>query len=287
MRSQASRSSNRDLPASTAKTEMRAAAQTSKVFAPRQGMSKRISCFSLATFNGHRPAVLARQLPAAGQAFVGPFESFHGEHCPVFDDDRLANFQAGYFLGDSKAKRDVFFLLIGQLRAELKIFSRHQWGEPRRGLNQFHAVFFQFIRNRPEDGMGVPFFDLEQQRHRAQIQAQVKEVLRRDLTHHDALFDSAVREGGNHFAQLAHAQPHDFIHKLRQHGVCFILKCDRHDALAPAARAWRANSSGREQLPAMMPMESKSRFICGGQDSMEEGRGKREEAAGEDEVRRL
>ena len=56
-------------------------------------------------FDGHGAAVPARQRAPARQALVGALKPLNRQHRPVLDHDGLANFEAGDFFGDAKAKR--------------------------------------------------------------------------------------------------------------------------------------------------------------------------------------
>ena len=84
----------------------------------------------------------------------------------------------------------------GKLRAKTKFLSGHERREPRRGVNQFHAVLFQFVGNRAKNRVGIFLLEPEQERHRPQIGPEVVKVFRRNLAGHDALRDTAVGEGG-------------------------------------------------------------------------------------------
>ena len=70
--------------------------------------------------DGHRAAVLARELAAAREALVRAFKTLDGQHHAVFDHDGLADFQPRRLPGDAKTKVHVGLLLRGKLRAQLK-----------------------------------------------------------------------------------------------------------------------------------------------------------------------
>ena len=98
-------------------------------------MSKRKSCFSLATLTATAP-LPSRKFAAAAQALIGAFKSLHGQDGAFLDDDRLADFQPGNFLGDAKAESDVLLLRVGQSGAERKTGGGHERPEPGHGFDQ-------------------------------------------------------------------------------------------------------------------------------------------------------
>ena len=81
-------------------------------------------------FDGNRAAVFTGKFAAAGEAFIGPFKSFHGEYSAIFNDDSLSDLEAGSFFGNTKAKVDVIPLIVREFPTELKVFFGHEWLKP-------------------------------------------------------------------------------------------------------------------------------------------------------------
>jgi hypothetical protein len=185
----------------------------------------------LGYFHGHRAAVFAGEFAAAREAFVRAFKSFHGEHGAVFNHGQLADFQPGNFLGNAETKRDVLALFGRELRPERKACLRHERREPGRSVDEFHAVFLQFIGHGAEQSVRVFFLHPHEHTHCAEIGTQVEKIFRRELAGHDALLDAAAGEGGNHLADLADIEPDDLIHQRGECGVGLALGGDGDDAL--------------------------------------------------------
>ena len=99
------------------------------------------------------------------------------------------------------------------------------------GVNQIHAVLFQFVRNRAEDRVRVFFLEPHEDAHRAQVGPEIEQVFRRNLAEHDALLHAAAGEGGNHFAELADLEPDDVVHERRERGIGLALGGGADDAL--------------------------------------------------------
>ena len=115
--------------------------------------------------------------------------------------------------------------------------------QPRRGLDQLDPVLFQLIGNGAEDRVRVLFLEPQQQGQRAEVGAEVVEVLRGDLARHDALADAAAGEGGDHLRELADLEPDDLVHQRGERGVGFAFERDGHEPLDPLA----AGFSGEDQ----------------------------------------
>ena len=117
------------------------------------------------------------------------------------------------------AKCHIRALLIGNFRAQLKSALRHERREPRRRLDEFHAVLFQFIGNRAENRVRILFLEPHEDPHRAQVGPEIKQVFRRDLAEHDDLLHAPAGERGDHLPELADLDPDDVVHERRERGV--------------------------------------------------------------------
>ena len=81
--------------------------------------------FFFRDFHGDRAAVFAGEFAAALEAAVGTLESLDGEDGAIFDDDELADFEAGNFAGNAEAELDVGGLFGRRARTELKADGSH------------------------------------------------------------------------------------------------------------------------------------------------------------------
>ena len=206
--------------------------------------------FFTGDFDSHRATVLPGEFAAAREAFVRALKALDGEHRAVFDDHNLADLKAGDFLGDAKAKCHVLQLVRGELRTETETAGGHQWFEPRNGFDEFDPVFFQFVGDRTKNGVGVPFFDFEEERHRPQVGTEIEKIFGSDLPDHDALMNIAAGEGGNHLGKLADLEPDDFVHQRGQCGIGLSIKRDGDKAFdtqcagLPGENQWQETIAG-------------------------------------------
>src|ERR1035437_87691 len=152
----------------------------------------------LGHFNGNGAAARPGQRTATGEAWIGAFKGLNGQHGALFDQDRLADFQARNLFGDAETKVHIRLLRRRQLWPELETTSRHQGFQPRGGLDQLNALALQFVGNRAEDRVSILFPQPQQQREGAEIGSDIKQALGGDLAGHDAVLDAAVGEGGQH-----------------------------------------------------------------------------------------
>src|ERR1039457_6679493 len=152
----------------------------------------------LGDFNGNGAAAWPGQRAATGEAWIGAFKGLNGQHGALFDQDRLADFQARNLFGDAETKVHIRLLRRRQLWPELETTSRHQGFQPRCGLDQLNAVALEFIGNRTEDSVSILFPQAQQQREGAEVGADIKQALGGDLAGHYAVLDAAIGEGGQH-----------------------------------------------------------------------------------------
>ncbi len=199
----------------------------------------------LGDFHGDRAAVFAGQFAAALEAAVGALETFDREDGAVFDDDELADFEAGNFAGDAEAELDVGGLCGCRARTELETGGGHEGLEPGRGRDELDAFFLQFLGDAAEEGVGVFFLEAEEESHRAQVGAEVEKIFRRDLAGHHALGDAAFAEGGDEFVELADFEPDEIIDERGERGVGFVVEGDGDEA-RDAQRAGLAREEERE-----------------------------------------
>ena len=180
----------------------------------------------LGNFDSDRAAFVACQLAAAHETLVRAFESFHGEDGAVFHDNGLADFEPRDFFGDFESECDVGVLHGGRLWPKQEPVARHERLEPRRGFDEFHPVFLQFLRNGAKNGVGIFLLESEQKAHRAQVGSNFVKISGRNLASHDALFDAAFGEHSNHFRKLADLEPNDLVHERCEGRFRFAL--ERH-----------------------------------------------------------
>ena len=199
----------------------------------------------LGDFDGDGTAVLSREFSAALEAAVGAFEGFDGEDGPVFDNDELADVEAGGFVGDAKAEGDVGALFRGRLGTELKAGGGHKGLEPRGGVDEFDAVLFEFVGDAAENGVGVLFLEAEEECHGAEVGTEVEEIFGGDLSDHDALGDAAFAEGFDEFVELPDFEPDEVIDECGELGVGLVVEADGDEA-GDAERAGLAREEERQ-----------------------------------------
>jgi hypothetical protein len=107
--------------------------------------------------------------------------------------------------------------------------------QPGSSINEFHAIFLQFVCNRAENSVSVLFLEPEQQPHCAQIRADIKKVPGGDLSKHDALTDPMVRQRCDHLGKLADLDPDDLIDQLGELRIGLVLERHGDKALDPEA----------------------------------------------------
>ena len=114
-------------------------------------------------FHGDRAAVFSREFAAAGQAAIGAFESFHGQGRAFLDVDRLADLEAGDFLCEAESESHVGALCGREFGPQSKSGGWHERSEPGSGVDKFHSLLPQLIRDGAENGVRIFFLQTEQE----------------------------------------------------------------------------------------------------------------------------
>ncbi len=185
--------------------------------------------------DGEGSAVWAGQFAASGQAAVGAFEAFDGEDGALFDDDGLADFEAGDFLGDAEAEAGIVGLFGLEGWARGVAGAGHAGFEPGGGLDELDAGLGEFVGDGAEDGVGVFLFEAEEEFDGAEVGADGEEVAGGDLADHDAAGDAAVGEGAEEAVELADPEPDDLVDEGGKGGVGFAFEGDGDQVLEAGA----------------------------------------------------
>ena len=195
-------------------------------------------------FRSNCAAGFASELAAAKEALVGAFESFDGENRAVFDDGKLADVEAGGFVGDVESELDIIELIAGGFGAKKEVFTGHDALEPWSGFDELDSLFLKFAGDAAEDGVGVFVFEGEEEFGGAKVRAEVEEVFGGDLADHDALGDAAGGEGVDEFGELADAEPNDFIDKGGELGVGFVFKSGSDEVFDASGAGFAGEGEG-------------------------------------------
>jgi hypothetical protein len=85
--------------------------------------------------------------------------------------------------------------------------------QPRRRLNQLHAVLPHFVGYSGKHCVGVLFLQAQQQRHPAKVWPYIEQVLRCNLPRHNAFPDPALGKRADHLRKLANPNPFYIVHQ--------------------------------------------------------------------------
>ncbi len=166
----------------------------------------------------------AAQEGAAFDGFVGAFEAFDGEDGAVADDDGLPNVEAADFFGDAEAEGDVVVDAGAGFGAGEVSGGGEEFVKEGGGGEEFDAVFGKGIGDGAEEGFGVAFFELGEEKEGGEVGAEVEEIFRGELAGHDGVVATGFFGVGEELAELADAEPAEVIDFGAEGGVGFVLE---------------------------------------------------------------